>query len=335
MMFDIIAAQPWLAISLTFIFSLLIGSFMNVVIYRLPLMMEREWLEMAEEALGSTSTDSALETTTADAQLEETVFSNTDQADSALVEPSALATQPIPEATEREEANKVFNLAQPASTCPNCNHLIRWYENIPLISYFLILRGRCSGCKTRISIRYPLIELITAIMSAFIVYQFGFNTVALAIIVFSWCLITLTAIDLDHQLLPDKITLPLLWIGLIVNSFGYFTSLPSALWGVVLGYLSLWSVYWLFKLVTGKEGMGYGDFKLLAALGAWAGADMLPLIILVSSLIGALTGGLMILFRRHGSQTPMPFGPYLAGAGWVALLWGDNLTDWYLQLLSL
>lgn len=297
MFFELIAANIWLSVSLTFVFSLIVGSFLNVVIHRLPLMMEREWLQMAEEA----------------------------------------ANPPSPEAPAEQPAapTETFNLAQPASTCPNCGHLIRWYENIPLISYFLILGGKCSSCKSAISLRYPLIELATALISGFIVWQLGFNLAAFAVIFFSWCLIALTAIDIDHQLLPDKITLPLLWIGLILNSFDYFTSLPSALWGAVLGYLSLWSVYWLFKLLTGKEGMGYGDFKLLAALGAWAGADMLPLIILVSSLIGAIVGGLMIAFSRHESQTPIPFGPYLAGAGWVALLWGDGLTDWYLQLLNL
>ncbi|WP_428036707.1 prepilin peptidase [Amphritea sp.] len=296
MMFELIEANIWLSLSLTFVFALMVGSFLNVVIHRLPLMMEREWQLMAAEA----------------------------------------AEVRVPEAQETPaEPSTPFNLAQPASTCPNCGHLIRWYENIPLISYCLILGGKCSSCKTSISLRYPLIELITAVISGFIVWQFGFNPIAFGIVFFSWCLITLTAIDIDHQLLPDKITLPLLWIGLILNSFGYFTTLPSALWGAVFGYLSLWSVFWLFKLVTGKEGMGYGDFKLLAALGAWTGADMLPLIILTSSLIGAIVGGLMIIFNRHESQTPIPFGPYLAGAGWVALLWGDDLTGWYLQLLNI
>jgi leader peptidase (prepilin peptidase)/N-methyltransferase len=292
MLFELIAANTWLAVSLAFIFSLLIGSFLNVVIHRLPLMMEREWQLMAVE---------------------------TDQTD--IQEPPS-------------EPAESYNLAEPASTCPSCGHLIRWYENIPLISYFLILGGKCSACENKISLRYPLIELATAAISAFIIYQYGFNLISFSIVFFSWCLISLTAIDIDHQLLPDKITLPLLWIGLILNSFDYFTTLPSALWGAVLGYLSLWSVYWLFKLITGKEGMGYGDFKLLAALGAWAGADMLPLIILVSSLIGAIVGGLMIAFSRHESQTPIPFGPYLAGAGWIALLWGHELTDGYLQLLN-
>ena len=295
MLLELIAANTWLAVSLAFTFSLLVGSFLNVVIHRLPIMMEREWQLMA------------VETNLPDIQ--------------------DFPTESSSEPTES------YNLAQPASTCPSCGHLIRWYENIPLISYFLILGGKCSACENKISLRYPLIELATATISAFIIYQYGFNLISFSIVFFSWCLIALTAIDIDHQLLPDKITLPLLWIGLLLNSFDYFTTLPSALWGAVLGYLSLWSVYWIFKLITGKEGMGYGDFKLLAALGAWAGADMLPLIILASSLIGAVVGGLMITFSRHESQTPIPFGPYLAGAGWIALLWGHELTDLYLQLL--
>ncbi|WP_315982809.1 A24 family peptidase [Aliamphritea spongicola] len=213
-----------------------------------------------------------------------------------------------------------FNLSVPASTCPHCQHKIRWYENIPVISY-LLLRGACSSCKATISIRYPVIELVTALMSSYIVFSFGFNLISLSLVFLTWCLICLTMIDVDHQLLPDKITLPLIWLGLIINSFEYFTSLPQALWGAVLGYLSLWSIYWLFKLLTGKEGMGYGDFKLLSALGAWAGASMLPLIILLSSLVGAILGITMILLRRHEAQNPIPFGPYLACAGWIAMLW--------------
>jgi len=326
MLLELIAANIWLSVVLTSVFSLLVGSFLNVVIHRLPLMMEREWLKMAEEAARQQSAElvsaNEIVATKHSVTLYEALSEEAkeDQADTF----SAVTTE-----------SKPFNLAQPASTCPNCGHLIRWYENIPLISYFLILGGKCSSCKTSISLRYPLIELTTAVISGFIVWQYGFNPVAFAIVFFSWCLIVLTAIDIDHQLLPDKITLPLLWSGLILNSFDYFTTLPSALWGAVLGYLSLWSVFWLFKLVTGKEGMGYGDFKLLAALGAWTGADMLPLIILASSLIGAIVGGLMIIFNRHESQTPIPFGPYLAGAGWIALLWGKDLTGWYLQFIAL
>lgn len=287
-----IADNLWLALAVTALFSLLVGSFLNVVIHRLPIMMEREWQLMAVEA------------------------SNPEDPQ-------------IP-----EQLQQPYNLAIPVSRCPHCDHKIQWYENIPVISY-LFLKGRCSECNASISLRYPLIELITALISVLIVYLYGFNLIALGAIIFSWCLLCLTVIDLDHQLLPDKITLPLLWLGLIINSFGIFTSLPMALWGAVLGYLSLWSVYWIFKLITGKEGMGYGDFKLLAALGAWAGADSLPLIILFSSVIGATIGGLMIALRNHESQTPIPFGPYLAGAGWIALLWGDEITQLYLGFIGL
>lgn len=287
-----IADNLWLALAVTALFSLLVGSFLNVVIHRLPIMMEREWQLMAVEA------------------------SNPEDPQ-------------IP-----EQLQQPYNLAIPVSRCPHCDHKIQWYENIPVISY-LFLKGQCSECNASISLRYPLIELITALISVLIVYLYGFNLIALAAIMFSWCLLCLTVIDLDHQLLPDKITLPLLWLGLIINSFGIFTSLPMALWGAVLGYLSLWSVYWIFKLITGKEGMGYGDFKLLSALGAWAGADSLPLIILFSSVIGATIGGLMIALRNHESQTPIPFGPYLAGAGWIALLWGDEITQLYLGFIGL
>jgi leader peptidase (prepilin peptidase)/N-methyltransferase len=285
------AENIWLAVSLAFVFSLLVGSFLNVVIHRLPIMMEREWQLMAAEAANPENPE-------------------------------------IP-----DELQQRYNLAVPESSCPKCQHKIQWYENIPLLSYAL-LKGRCADCATPISIRYPLIELFTALLSALVVYLYGFNVVALSAVFFTWCLISLTAIDIDHQLLPDKITLPLVWLGLIVNSFGLFTDLSSALWGAVFGYLSLWSIYWLFKLLTGKEGMGYGDFKLLAALGAWCGASMLPLIILGSSLIGAVIGGLLIATRKHESQNPIPFGPYLAGAGWVALLWGQELIDWYMKLLG-
>lgn len=288
MIFEYISNSLWLAVSLAIIFSLLIGSFLNVVIYRLPVMMEREWSEQIAEFDESTS------------------------------------TQPP---TDK------FNLCVPASTCPACQHKIRWYENIPIIS-FLLLRGACSSCKSRISIRYPLVELITGLLSGYIVYSFGFHYLSFALILLTWCLICLTLIDIDHQLLPDKITLPLIWLGLIFNSFEYFTTLPQALWGAILGYLSLWSIYWIFKLLTGKEGMGYGDFKLLAALGAWAGASMLPLIILLSSLVGAIIGISMILIKRHDSQNPIPFGPYLACAGWIAMLWGHDITGYYLHFLQ-
>ena len=287
MILEYIATNLWSAVSITLIFSLTVGSFLNVVIHRLPVMMEREWEEQIAEINGNTETT----------------------------------------------PTGKFNLCIPSSTCPHCQHKICWYENIPVLSY-LFLKGVCSSCKTKISVRYPVIELVTALMSSYIVFSFGFNLISLSLVFLTWCLICLTMIDVDHQLLPDKITLPLIWLGLIVNSFEYFTSLPQALWGAILGYLSLWSIYWLFKLLTGKEGMGYGDFKLLAALGAWAGASMLPLIILLSSLVGAVLGITMILLRRHEAQNPIPFGPYLACAGWIAMLWGNQITGFYLHFLQ-
>ncbi len=289
---DLLNAYPALAVSLAFIFALMIGSFLNVVIYRLPVMMEREWQEQFEEMQAEDS----------DA------------------------------ATGKQTADR-FNLAVPASACPKCGHKIRWYENIPVVSY-LLQRGKCSGCQTTISKRYPAVELITAALTAGIVSIYGLNMVSLSLAIFTWALICLTMIDYDTQLLPDNITLPLLWLGLLVNSFGMFTTLHYAVAGAMAGYLSLWSIYWLFKLLTGKEGMGYGDFKLLAALGAWAGIDQLPVIILCSSLVGAVVGISLIVFKQHEKQNPIPFGPYLAVAGWIALLWGQDITQYYLQLIS-
>lgn len=275
-----VVLDPVAAIAVAAVFALCVGSFLNVVIYRLPLMMEREW----------------------QSQISDTV-----------------ASEPI-------------SLSAPASTCPNCGHKIRWFENIPVFSY-LVLRGKCAGCKTPISIRYPAIELLSAITVAFAVYFYGFNEISLSVAVFTWILISLIFIDIDHQLLPDRLTLPLLWAGLLVNSFGLFTSLENAVYGAMAGYLSLWSVYWAFKLLTGKEGMGYGDFKLLAALGAWVGVGQIPLIILLSSLVGAIFGICMVLLSKHAKENPIPFGPYLAIAGWIALYWGNTITGTYLQLL--
>ncbi|ANG61964.1 methyltransferase [Marinobacterium aestuarii] len=277
-----------LGVTLAFVFSLLVGSFLNVVIHRLPLMMEREWQAMAAGA---------------DCSAEETSASS-------------------------------FNLATPASRCPHCQHHIRWYENIPLISYMALL-GKCSACSAPISLRYPVVELLTALISTFVLWHFGFNSVGYSLVALSWALITLTFIDIDHQLLPDRITLPLIWLGLILNSFTLFTTLESALWGAVIGYLALWSIYWLFKLMTGKEGMGYGDFKLLAALGAWCGVEQLPLIILMSSVVGILLAIVLMLLRKHQMANPLPFGPYLAIAGWVAIIWGRPITEAYLQLFRL
>lgn len=271
---------------------LLIGSFLNVVIYRLPKMMETEWRQQCSELL---------------------------------------CDQENPVTPRTIESKEVFNLAFPTSHCPVCNHSIRAWENIPVVSY-LFLRGKCSACKTPISLRYPIIELVTGILSAVVIYFFGLSYLGLAALVFTWCLIALTMIDVDTQLLPDDITLPLLWLGLIINSFGWVVPLEDAVWGAIGGYLSLWSVYWLFKLVTGKEGMGYGDFKLLGALGAWMGWQMLPQIILLSSFVGAVLGITMILIKGRDKNIPIPFGPYLAIAGWIAFLWGDYINRTYLQL---
>lgn len=270
--------DPAWAIACAFVFSLCVGSFLNVVIHRLPIMMEREWQSYASE----------------------------------------------------EEAEDTYNLSTPPSTCPKCGHRIRWYENIPLLSY-LYLKGSCGSCGVHIPFRYPFVELFSAVSVAYVIYVFGLNEVGISASILTWILIALIFIDIDHQLLPDKLTLPLLWLGLLCNSFGLFTDLESAVYGAMAGYLSLWSVYWAFKLLTGKEGMGYGDFKLLAALGAWLGISQLPLIILLSSVVGAVLGILMIIARKQEQQTPMPFGPYLAIAGWIALIWGDQITGLYLQ----
>ncbi|WP_313327626.1 prepilin peptidase [Stutzerimonas balearica] len=264
---------------------LLVGSFLNVLIYRLPVMMQREWREQAREYLS----------------------------------------------LEPEPVGPRFNLLLPASSCPHCGHSIRAWENVPLVSWVL-LRGRCSACRTGISVRYPLVELACALLSGFTAWHFGFTWQAGAILLLGWGLLAMSMIDIDHQLLPDSLVLPLLWLGLICNYFGLFVALGDALWGAVFGYLSLWAVYWLFKLVTGKEGMGYGDFKLLAMIGAWGGWQVLPLTILLSSLVGAVIGTISLRWRNAAAGTPIPFGPYLAIAGWIALVWGQQITDRYLQL---
>jgi len=224
-----------------------------------------------------------------------------------------------------------YNLMTPASTCPHCGHKIHAYENIPIVSY-AFLRGRCSACKAPISIRYPIVEAISGILAAYIGWRFGLTLTMAGTLIFAWALVALTAIDIDTQLLPDDITLPLVWLGLLTNLNNGFTPLPSAVIGAVAGYLSLWAVYWLFKLTTGKEGMGYGDFKLLAAIGAWLGWKMLPIVILLSSLVGAIVGIALIVFTRHGRNTPIPFGPYLAAAGLAALFWGETINRTYLQM---
>lgn len=282
---SILQDSPVFFVSCTTILGLMIGSFLNVVIYRLPEMMKRNWLQQCAEFQGE-------------------------------------AIQTLPE----------FNLFTPRSTCIHCGHKITAWENIPIISY-LFLRGRCSQCHTRISPRYPIVEAATAIISGFVAWHFGYGFVALTALIFVWSLIALAAIDLDTQLLPDDITLPLLWIGLLVNINHGFTDIQSAVIGAIAGYLSLWSIYWCFKLITGKEGMGYGDFKLLAAIGAWLGWSMLPLVILFSSLVGALVGMGLILTAKLNKNIPIPFGPYLVGGALIALFWGEQLIHTYIGLL--
>jgi leader peptidase (prepilin peptidase)/N-methyltransferase len=279
-------AYPPLFIVLAGIIGLLVGSFLNVVIHRLPKMMERDWRAQCAELSGK---------------------------------------------EVKKEAT--YNLTTPRSACPHCNHKIGALENIPVISY-LLLRGKCKGCHAPISIRYPIVETISGLLSAFAAWHFGFGLAGLAAILLVWALIALTCIDLDTQLLPDDITLPLLWLGLLFNLFNAFASLPDAVIGAIGGYLVLWCVYWMFKLVTGKEGMGYGDFKLLAALGAWLGWQVLPLVILLSSVVGAVVGITLIVAVKRGREIPIPFGPYLAGGGLIALFWGTQLTHSYLQLVA-
>ena len=283
---SILQAYPVATVALVIVIGLLVGSFLNVVIYRLPVMMEREWKSECKLILDPDSPD--------------------------------------------EEPAEPFNLAFPNSHCPNCDAPIRAWQNIPVISYVL-LRGQCANCKVSISARYPIIEAVTALMSAVIAWQIGASLEMLAALFFTWSLIALTMIDADHKLLPDQITLPLLWAGLLLNSFSLFVPLYDAVWGAIGGYLSLWSVYWLFKILTGKDGMGYGDFKLLAALGAWLGWQSLLVIILLSSLVGAIVGSIILLANKQGRNTAIPFGPYLAAAGWIAFLWGDQIIDAYLR----
>ncbi len=274
-------ASPELFAGVALVVGLLMGSFLNVVIHRLPKMMEREWQVQCAELRGETVTD-------------------------------------IPR----------FNIVTPRSACPACGQAITALQNIPVVSW-LVLGGRCAACKARIPLRYPLVEILTGVLSAFIAWRFGFGVAALGALVLLWSLIALAFIDLDTQLLPDSITLPLLWAGLLFNLFGTFTDLDAAVIGAVAGYLILWTVYWLFKLCTGKEGMGFGDFKLLAAIGAWLGWKLLPAVILLSAGVGAAIGIVLILVARHGRSTPIPFGPYLALGGLAALIWGDSLTRLY------
>jgi leader peptidase (prepilin peptidase)/N-methyltransferase len=283
-----------LFIGLACVFALLIGSFLNVIIYRLPVMMERDWRAQCDEI-------------------------------------SASPAGALPEGR--------FDLLAPRSRCPSCNHQITALQNIPLFSY-LFLGGKCGNCKAPISRRYPAVELLTAILTGIVAWRFGFGWEAAAGIALTWTLITVSVIDIDHQIIPDSISLPLIWAGLFLSLFHplagaeiLFVDSKTAIAGGLAGYLSLWSIYHLFRLLTGKEGMGYGDFKLLAALGAWLGWQMLPLIILLSAVVGAVSGILMIVTRRHQRSVPIPFGPYLAAAGWIAMLYGPQIVKRYLDYM--
>lgn len=280
-------AEPAALLFLVSVVGLLVGSFLNVVITRLPVMMEREWKAECE----------------------------------------ALLAGGDPE--EGTESRERFDLIVPRSRCPNCGHAITMLENVPILSY-LFLKGRCSDCGTRISLQYPTVEALSAVLAFTVAWHYGYGWQLLAVLAFTWALLALAVIDLRTQLLPDAITLPLLWLGLLLNYQGLFTTLESSLLGAVFGYLSLWTIYHAFKLLTGKEGMGQGDFKLLAALGAWTGWEQLITIVLLSSLVGALVGLFLIFFRSHDQRLPIPYGPYLAIAGWIAMLWGTDLTRWYL-----
>jgi len=284
-----------------FLLSLLVGSFLNVVIHRLPIMLDRQWRAQAQEM---------------------------------LADPAS----PAP-ATERAPAR--YNLVFPRSACPHCGALILAHQNIPVVSY-LLLGGRCARCQAKISPRYPLVELVTAILSAAVVWRFGWHWQSVAALFFTWALVALTVIDLDHQILPDVITLPLLWLGLLASLAWHEALLPpmptdpgSAILGAAAGYVLLWSVYWAFKLLTGKEGMGYGDFKLFGALGGWMGWQMLPMILLFSAFAGAVVGLALVAFRGRDRNVPIPFGPYLAAAGWIALMWGPQIVGGYLSLTGL
>ena len=282
---DLGSLPPWALWSFTFLLGLTIGSFLNVVVYRLPEILARQWRRDCADLNG----------------------------------------------TEAIDDGAPLSLAQPDSRCPHCGHAIRAWENIPVLSY-LWLRGRCSACAAPIGWRYPAVELITATLSVVVVVHYGISVQAAAMLVLTWALLALTFIDFDHHLLPDVIVLPVLWLGLILNLGGVFAPLPAAVIGAITGYLALWFVFQAFRMVTGKEGMGYGDFKLLALFGAWHGWTLLPLTILLASLVGAIIGITLIVSRRQERSQPIPFGPYLCLGGWISLLWGDRIVRSYLQL---
>ena len=281
---DLLQAQPLFYLTAIFMLGLVVGSFLNVVILRLPVMLQRDWKAQCAELLGLAA----------------------------------------------EQGAETFNLVMPRSHCPRCRHGITAWENIPLLSY-LLLGGRCSQCRAAISPRYPLIELAAALMAVMAAVRFGVSPEALFAMALGWALLALAVIDLEHQLLPDDITLPFLWLGIALNFFNVFTDLHASVLGAILGYGALWSVYIVYKLVTGKTGMGHGDFKLLALLGAWLGWQLLPLIIISASILGAIIGIGMIIFRAHDKDIPIPFGPYLAISGWLAMLWGPAILSLYLN----
>ncbi|HAI34339.1 MAG TPA: prepilin peptidase [Alcanivorax sp.] len=292
LLLDYLAANPAALILVCVLFGLLVGSFLNVVIHRIPKMMEATWRQEARELL----------------------------------------EQPAPKG---EETPPIFNLVTPGSHCPHCNHRIRWYENVPVVSWAL-LKGRCSGCKAAISKRYPIIELLTALVAGLCAWRFGYDPWLIFMLYGSFTLLALAVIDLDTTLLPDDLTYPLLWAGLLAAVLGISpVSLSDAVIGAMAGYLALWSLYWVFKLLTGKEGMGYGDFKLLAALGAWLGWQYLPVVVLLSSVVGLVFAVSMMASGSVKRDQGIPFGPYLAIAGWIALLWGEAIVSSYLGLFNL
>lgn len=306
--FQLLAHSPVLFAGICLLLGLLMGSFLNVVIHRLPVMLRRDWRRQSVDILSEWSGEKDAPDDLAQLR------TGLEKLGPAL------------------DGAPVYNLIVPRSACPHCGHRIGALQNIPVVSY-LALRGRCAGCKTRISVRYPVVEAFTGLVSAYVGWHFGFSLAALAGLLFAWALITAAVIDFDTQLLPDDITLPLTWLGLLFNLWDALTTLEAAVIGAVAGYLALWSVYWVFKLATGKEGMGFGDFKLLAAIGAFLGWKMLPAVILLSSLVGAVVGIGLIALARHGRNIPIPFGPYLAAAGLLALFFGEELNHAYLRLL--
>ena len=305
-LFSLLQSSPALLLSVCFVLGLFVGSFLNVVVYRLPLMMQTTWRRECKEFLQQDSQESTQEK----------------------------ATESAGENSGTDQTPQPFNLMVPRSACPSCNSMITAWQNIPVISW-LILRGKCGNCKHPISIEYPLVELLTAILSLAVAYKFGASIQLIFALLFTWSLVSLALIDFHTTLLPDSITLPLLWLGLLISLVPVFVSAPDAIVGAAAGYMILWIVFQTFKLITGKEGMGFGDFKLLAALGAWLGWAKLPLVILLSSLTGAIIGIMMMVLFKHQRSQAIPFGPYLAIAGWIVLMWGEQIVAMYTGQMGL